>query len=306
MAGSVRGEFSALMDCTDGDSQQEMLLKGDKFRERNRYSDILAFKHSRVHLVERDGDREQDPVLASYINANFIDGPLGELGNRKIIGCQGPKPNTVPDLWRMIVQENVTLIVSTCNTVEKGSQKCHRFWPSEEGEFEFAESTDLNSALGAYGIHVESSGPTVNFSEHLVMRRMKVSDSQLGIENREVRQLHYTGWPDHGVPSNESLHSFKKMFEIFTYMLLASDASEKAIVHCSAGIGRTGTTIALAHLLVQLYAQLNGEKRVRDPEISIFSTVRRLREQRYHLVQMPEQYDFIYSFLRSYLLEIKF
>ena len=94
------------------------------------------------------------------------------------------------------------------------------------------------------------------------------------------------------------------MFEIFTHMVLHSDQNEKAIVHCSAGIGRTGTTIALLHLIVQLWAQRN--QGIKDPQISVFSTVRRLREQRYHLVQMPEQYEFIHGFLKDYIKVTKF
>ena len=70
-------------------------------------------------------------------------------------------------------------------------------------------------------------------------------------------QLHYTGWPDHGVPSGESIDSFSQMLEIFTLMLLASSVDEKAVVHCSAGIGRTGTTIGLAHLIINVWAQKN-------------------------------------------------
>ena len=81
-----------------------------------------------------------------------------------------------------------------------------------------------------------------------------MSDSVLGYEDREVVQLHYTGWPDHGVPSGDSIRCFKMMWELFTYMLLSSKKLEKAIVHCSAGIGRTGTTIALSHLIAQLWA----------------------------------------------------
>ena len=79
----------------------------------------------------------------------------------------------------------------------------------------------------------------------LKVRRFVLSDSDLGIVDREIVQLHYTGWPDHDVPT---LDSFKPMFEMFMTMLLSSDPSEKAIVHCSAGIGRTGTTIALSHI----------------------------------------------------------
>mmetsp|Transcript_43206 Transcript_43206/g.57171 ORF Transcript_43206/g.57171 Transcript_43206/m.57171 type:complete len:121 (+) Transcript_43206:819-1181(+) len=120
------------------------------------------------------------------------------------------------------------------------------------------------------------------------MRSFYLSDSFLGIKNREVKQLQYKGWPDHGVPSDATKESFSRMLEAFTLMLLSCDVTEKAIVHCSAGIGRTGTTIALAHLITQVFAQRNQS--VKDPKVSIVSTVRRIREQRFHLVQMDEQY----------------
>ena len=151
---------------------------------------------------------------------------------------------------------------------------------------------------------MQSKGPTVQLTPNLFLRKILLSDSELGISNREVRQLHYTGWPDHGVPTDSSLMSFKRMFEIFLYMLLDSEPSEKAIVHCSAGIGRTGTTIGLAHLVSQLFAQKNAG--VASPQVSVFSTLRRLREQRYHLVQMPVQYTFLNKFLSGYLNSISF
>ena len=158
--------------------------------------------------------------------------------------------------------------------------------------------------MQSVNISVEVSGPPIELTESLSLRKFRLTDHDLGITSREIRQLHYKGWPDHGVPSDSSLASFMQMFEIFTYMLLSSDPSEKAIVHCSAGIGRTGTTIGLAHLITQLWAQKN--QGVEDPLISVFSTIRRLREQRYHLVQMPGQYEFIHDFLRDYLAETNF
>ena len=107
-----------------------------------------------------------------------------------------------------------------------------------------------------------------------------------------VQQLHYTGWPDHGVPSGATMDSFSQMLDLFVIHLLSSDPSEKSIVHCSAGIGRTGTTIGLAHMLVNTWAQRNNG--VKDPLLSIFSIIRRLREQRFGMVQMPQQYEFIF------------
>ena len=111
--------------------------------------------------------------------------------------------------------------------------------------------------MEAAGLKAEISQPDVELTSHLTLRRFKLTDSMLGITDREVAQLHYKGWPDHGVPSGNSMSSFTQMLEIFTLMLLTSEPSEKTVVHCSAGIGRTGTTIALAHLIINLYAQIN-------------------------------------------------
>lgn len=99
----------------------------------------------------------------------------------------------------------------------------------------------------------------------------------------KVRQLHYIGWPDHGVPT-EKPDDFEYLLGELISMMLNSTKSQKAVVHCSAGIGRTGTTIALAHLLILIESQRNSG--VKDPKFSIFSVVRRLREQRYLMVQM--------------------
>lgn len=273
-----------------------MLLVDKKIRDKNRYSDILAYKHSRVHLVPRASLETNNPLFDGYINANFVDGPLGIAGDRKIIACQGPLENTFPDLWRMVSQENVTLIVTTCNVYEAKRPKCHHFWPLEAEDSQNPQAQfhteHWQAGMQSVGISVQLSGPTIQLTPNLYLRKFKLTDNDLGITDREIRQLHYTGWPDHGVPQDSSMLSFSQMFEIFTYMLLASDPSEKAIVHCSAGIGRTGTTISLAHLITSLWAQKN--QGVVDPQLSVFSTVRRLREQRYHLVQMPGQYEFIH------------
>lgn len=116
--------------------------------------------------------------------------------------------------------------------------------------------------------------------------------------------MHYIGWPDHGVPTGDSIEDFKLMLEDFINLVLNSALDEKAIVHCSAGIGRTGTTIALLQLIINTCAQKNNK--VTDPLVSVFSVVRRLREQRPYMVQMPDQYIFIYQFFLYWLKSNKF
>lgn len=91
-------------------------------------------------------------------------------------------------------------------------------------------------------------------SAHLTARYFAVSDKTTGVKDQLVKQLHYTGWPDHGVPSGDSMASFQLMLEHFIMMILTSKQEEKVVVHCSAGIGRTGTTICLAHNIINLWA----------------------------------------------------
>ena len=99
------------------------------------------------------------------------------------------------------------------------------------------------------------------------------------------------------------MQSFGKILEEFCNMIASSPPTEKAVIHCSAGIGRTGTTVCLVHVILNIYAQINAG--VKDPRFSVFSVVRRMREQRMGMVQMPEQYSFIYLFLYSFLQQKK-
>lgn len=95
-----------------------------------------------------------------------------------------------------------------------------------------------------------------------------------------MTQIHFTGWPDHGIPNTQdSVDDFEKMLNYFIEWNLKSAKDHRAIVHCSAGIGRTGTTITLTHVIIKLCAQRNAG--IKDPFFSIFHTVRRIREHRF-------------------------
>jgi len=112
-----------------------------------------------------------------------------------------------------------------------------------------------------------------HLTQYLTRRTFTISDQFTSLDSFLVVQLHYTGWPDFGVPYGPSMASFEIMLDAFITHMISSP--EKAIVHCSAGVGRTGTTIALAQIIVQLWAQKNAG--VEDPRFSIFSIVRRMR-----------------------------
>lgn len=145
-------------------------------------------------------------------------------------------------------------------------------------------------------IEVKKVGET-KIGQTLVERNFEVKGPSGSIN---VKQMHYLGWPDHYTPTDESLGDFQQcLFSLIEY-LLNSNQDEKAIVHCSAGIGRTGTTIALANILLTIGAQAKPGAKV-DPQFTVFGTVRRLREQRFLMVQMEDQYLFIYQFLLNWL-----
>jgi protein tyrosine phosphatase len=164
----------------------------------------------------------------------------------QIIASQGPLKNTVADFWNMVSQEEVCLIVTTCNLVEGERKKCEKFWPDPS-------SDPLSHQFKPKKISVEFISEE-KLTNHLVVRKFKLNDSEFRRKDMIVKQLHYTGWPDHGVPSGTTMESFSAMLDLFVDFLLQQDLSKKAIIHCSAGIGRTGTTIGLAHLLINTWA----------------------------------------------------
>lgn len=161
----------------------------------NRYSDILPYKHTAVSLDPNEGTGEND-----YINANYIPGPLGE--KNKFIACQGPKKNTVKDFWRMVRQENIGLILMLCKVEEDGRPKCEQYWPSQDSPLSYS---DINLE-----IQCESDNAETN---HLYNREFRLVDTDKNEVISTVKQIHYTGWPDHGVPKKEEFSDFEKLVE---------------------------------------------------------------------------------------------
>ena len=137
----------------------------------------------------------------------------------------------------------MTLILTVCKLAEGGRPKCHKYWPDGSSDTD----PDFQGLVGD-DIRVKVLG-TVQLGESLEGREFEVTMS--GKKHR-VKQLHYVGWPDHGVPTGASIEDFTLMLHEFIDMLLNSDSKEKAVIHCSAGIGRTGTTAALAHLMISI------------------------------------------------------
>ncbi|KAM6980294.1 receptor-type tyrosine-protein phosphatase T isoform 2-T2 [Aplochiton taeniatus] len=231
--------------------------KKDENRNKNRYGNIIAYDHTRVRLQLLEGDPHSD-----YINANYID---GYHRPRHYIATQGPMQETVREFWRMIWQENSGSIVMVTNLVEVGRVKCVRYWPDE------------TEVYGDIKVTLMETEPLAEY----VIRTFTVQKKGHH-EIREIRQFHFTSWPDHGVPCYATgLLGFVRQVKF----LNPPDAGP-IVAHCSAGAGRTGCFIAVDIML---------DMAENEGVVDIFNCIRELRAQRVNMVQTEEQYVFVHD-----------
>eukprot|EP01137_Pigoraptor_chileana_P004641 Opistho-2@46561 len=236
-------------------------------KAKNRYKNIVPFDHTRVALKQL----ASSDVGADYINANFISGEV-RGSNRAYIACQGPLPGTVEHFWQMIFEQNSRVIVMTTNETEKGKSKCAKYWPDVDETLQF----------GKFSITFRAES---TFKQY-VLRELLLEKEDDPASARLVWQFHYTSWPDHGVP--------EKPGEVLLYLHDVRECQAQAhpagpiIVHCSAGIGRTGTFIAVDVLLNRI-----AEEGI-DCDIDIQKTIHNIRTQRSGMVQTEAQYKFVY------------
>ncbi|XP_075919547.1 tyrosine-protein phosphatase non-receptor type 11-like [Petromyzon marinus] len=245
-------------------------------KSRNRYKNILPFDHNRVVLT--DGD--PDVPGSDYINANTITYSISEsVPPCRYIATQGCLATTLNDFWRMIYQEDSRVVVMTTKEVERGKNKCVRYWP------------DVGSSRDFGSLRVESLSE-VPHSDH-TQRLMRLYHTSHPDLVRHVCHFHYLSWPDHGVPETASGILYF-LAEVNARMAETSRAGP-VVVHCSAGIGRTGTFIVI-DILTKLIAHHGVES-----DIDVSATIQKVRAQRSGMVQTEAQYKFVYMAVQAYL-----
>eukprot|EP00033_Pygsuia_biforma_P002752 GCRY01003040.1.p1 GENE.GCRY01003040.1~~GCRY01003040.1.p1 ORF type:complete len:324 (+),score=28.76 GCRY01003040.1:207-1178(+) len=241
---------------------------GLKHPDLNRYGNVFPFdwnyvKYPRIPYVN-----------ASYISDGFDD--------KKFIATQGPPQNTHSLFWAMILQENASLLLMVTNVMEMSFVKCEPYWPAVGESFTFPHPQHPQTQT----IIVTNEDHSEDCVRNCVVRTLRITVEEKGslILSHCVRQLHYIGWPDCGVPPNTD--------GIWNLLLQAAATKGRVVIHCSAGVGRTGVVIALFNLC----RQFSRQKRQRiSPEAFTFNLqkiVTIMRQQRMMMVQTPIQYLF--------------
>ncbi|GAB6032745.1 hypothetical protein CHUAL_011614 [Chamberlinius hualienensis] len=236
---------------------------------KNRYPDIKAYDQSRVKLKGVVGSSGSD-----YINANYVP---GYKNRKKYICAQGPLEKTVNDFWRMIWEQRVEVIAMVTGLEENGKIKCAKYWP-DTGEH-------------AYGEIIVSKTEEFHYGDYSIRRfvvKIVQSIDATVIEPLAVTQLHYTAWRDFLAPDRPGgiLKFMNRLQEVWK-----APYNTSLLVHCSAGVGRSGTLIAIDILLEQLAV---------EGEINVYQCVSELRRHRNFMVQSLTQYIFIYRAVMEY------
>ncbi|XP_047647081.1 receptor-type tyrosine-protein phosphatase H [Phacochoerus africanus] len=248
-------------------SQSQKVASAPENSAKNRYRNVLPYDWSRVPLMPLRGEPGSE-----YINASFIPGLWSP---QEFIAAQGPLPQTVGDFWRLVWEQQSHTLVMLTNCVESGRVKCAHYWP-------------LDAQPCTHG-HLQVTLVAEEATENWTVRDMKLWHMQ---EQKalSVHQFHFVTWPDHGVPhSPDPLLAFWKKLRQW---LDQSMGGGPPIVHCSAGVGRTGTLIALDVLLRQLEC---------EGLVGPFSYVRKMRESRPLMVQTEAQYVFLHQCILRFL-----
>ncbi|XP_039590547.1 protein tyrosine phosphatase receptor type Fa isoform X11 [Polypterus senegalus] len=229
-------------------------------KPKNRYANVIAYDHSRVILTSVDGVPGSD-----YINANYIDGYRKQ---NAYIATQGPLPETLSDFWRMVWEQRTSTIVMMTRLEEKSRVKCDQYWPSRGTE--------------TYGMIQVTTLDTVELATYSVRTFALYKNGSS--EKREVRQFQFMAWPDHGVPE------YPTPILAFLRRVKACNPTDAGpmVVHCSAGVGRTGCFIVIDAML---------ERMKHEKSVDIYGHVTCMRAQRNYMVQTEDQYIFIHEAL---------
>lgn len=287
--GTEERTLQLLQFLADAIEQEEPMLEFEKLRQmkatdnmevaklpenkpRNRYRNVLPYDCNRVKLqtVSLEGN--------DYINASEVQLYVKDKEEPLYyIACQGPLAGTQGHFWQMVWETGTNVVAMLTQETEAGKVKCHRYWPHTSDQ-------PLHLPEGCT-VQLRKEQNIGDFD----VRHLRLYSHDCG-EEREVVHLHYTTWPDHGVPDS----AFPML--MFVRLMHQLHQSGPFVVHCSAGIGRSGVLIAVDTALARIET---------GDDLDLFDIVSELRHQRYGMIQTQDQYLFCYTACMEALLSVE-
>nr|CDJ90763.1 Protein-tyrosine phosphatase domain containing protein [Haemonchus contortus] len=266
---NLRAEYRSLARYTLPDATYEA-FKANHEAGRNRYQDVPCQDQYRVVITWPGA-----PV--DYIHANYVGTPLSD---KRFICTQGPLDGTITEFWMMVLQEESQTIIMLCNCIETGKYKCAEYWPNQMG------TSKTFAGIEIFNVQMRPMSPEEQsvIVSVLIVKFTKPDGTH---EQREVRHYQWIDWPDRGVPPCR-LTSMELLSRV-------RGTTKPIIVHCSAGIGRTGTVVAIEYILERMQAGVECA--------AMNDLLKELRNQRAYTIQNDLQYLFIHRVMLCYFLE---
>ncbi|KAK6041025.1 Protein-tyrosine phosphatase [Cooperia oncophora] len=261
---ALRAEYRSLARYT----LPEMTV--DAFRANQEYQDVPCQDQHRVVL-------KWHRAATDYIHANYVGTPVAQ---RRFILTQGPLEATVNEFWHMVLQEEAETIIMLCNCIETGKYKCHPYWPDKTGEVKQFNGVEI------LNVQTRVLSPE-EVTVMVCILNVKFNKADNTMETREIRHYQWMDWPDRGVPPLK-LTSMELLSRV-------RGTSKPIVVHCSAGIGRTGTIVAIEYILERMQA---GHECAAMNDL-----LKELRNQRAYTIQNDLQYLYIHRVMLCYFLE---
>ena len=256
-------EFELLNNLIEDDETHNLSL--NKPNNYLRYKDIRPYYYNNVKINSAH----------RYINASWIHMPIQGM----FIATQGPLNNTIEDFWTMCDEYNIEAIVMLCKLKEDNNEKCANYWDSKY--------------MVNYEIKKLEEKPIDN---GIILRKFQLINIYQKNINKFITQIHLNCWVDHTALNEEHID---KIITLIKFVDKYRN-NKPVVVHCSAGVGRTGTFISLYNIYHEIMQQIFYEKN-EIIQISVFNLVRKLKEMRMYMVENENQYIFLYVFI-NYIL----
>jgi protein tyrosine phosphatase len=264
-------EYQIVRALTEDERMQNRIFRDETLKGKNRYRDMLPFRENRVLLSD-----------GGYINASYMVN-ADRCNSKAFIASQGPLKSTIGDHWDMIWNEGVNSILTIGRLNEGTTEKIALYWPESAGE----NMIVTGPAGDEFRVICTRSSEVTSGLWRRSLEVIRNASSQ-----RSVTHYHFIAWPDHGSLPPETMIMLASLVK---EMRSLSD-SNAVLVHCSAGVGRTGTVLAIANCVESVEAQLSKhEGRLDECWLSVMTTVLHLRECRVHIVERTWQYESIYN-----------